>query len=85
MTLVEKEAQLGGNLLHVYTTLSGEETAPKLAALMNKVTEHANIRTFTNAKIKNVAGYVGIIAQSLPHYGGEGIKPFRMSVGVRHT
>jgi heterodisulfide reductase subunit A len=59
VTLVEKEAQLGGNLLHVHSTLSGEETAPKLAALVNKVTKHANIRTFTNAIIKDIAGYVG--------------------------
>ncbi len=59
VTLVEKEAQLGGNLRHVYRTLSGEETSPRLRSLIDRVMNHSHIRMFTGAKIKAVAGYVG--------------------------
>ncbi|MHC4713295.1 MAG: FAD-dependent oxidoreductase, partial [Planctomycetota bacterium] len=42
--LVEKEAELGGNLRHVHTTLSGEETAARLEALIEKVNSHPKIK-----------------------------------------
>jgi heterodisulfide reductase subunit A len=57
--LVEKQGELGGNLLHVHTTLSGEATGPVLATLVKRVAGHPKIKTHLNAKIKNVAGYIG--------------------------
>jgi heterodisulfide reductase subunit A2 len=59
VTLIEKQPELGGNLRHVYSTLSGESTVPKLTDLINQVRNHPKIKTFLNATIKNVAGYVG--------------------------
>lgn len=59
VALVEKSSELGGNLRHVRTTLSGNATAPRLASLIEKVGAHPKIRTFLNANIESVAGYVG--------------------------
>jgi heterodisulfide reductase subunit A len=59
VTLIEKQPELGGNLRHVYSTLSGDSTVPKLADLINQVGKHPKIKTYLNATIKNVAGYVG--------------------------
>jgi heterodisulfide reductase subunit A len=59
VTLVEKEKSLGGNLLHVHSTLSGDETAPKLASMIETIRNHPKIKTYLNAKISDVSGYVG--------------------------
>jgi heterodisulfide reductase subunit A len=64
--LVEKEAALGGNLRHVHTTLSGEETAGTLAALIARVTSHPHISIHLNAPIKAITGYVGNFKTTLP-------------------
>ncbi|MBN1757823.1 MAG: CoB--CoM heterodisulfide reductase iron-sulfur subunit A family protein [Chitinispirillaceae bacterium] len=57
--LVEKSGELGGNLLHVHTTLAGKETGTKLALLIEKVMVHDRITTHLNAAIESVDGYVG--------------------------
>jgi heterodisulfide reductase subunit A len=59
VTLVEKEAELGGNLRHVHATLSGALTAPKLAAMISEVRSDPKITTFLNTNLKSVSGYVG--------------------------
>ena len=59
VALVEKSSELGGNLRHVRTTLSGTGTAPRLASLIEQVGAHPKIQTFLNAKIADVTGYVG--------------------------
>jgi heterodisulfide reductase subunit A len=59
VTMLEKSGELGGNLLHVRSTLSGKATRPELSRLIKNVTHHSRITTHLNAKIKNVSGYVG--------------------------
>jgi heterodisulfide reductase subunit A len=59
VSLIEKQQELGGNLRHVFSMLSGESTVPKLANLIDLVGKHPKIKTYMNATIKNVAGYVG--------------------------
>ena len=59
VTLVEKQGELGGNLRHVHTTLSGEKTAPRLATMIERIRNHPKIKQYLNAKIKSVSGYVG--------------------------
>jgi len=59
VSLVEKTGELGGNLLHVHSTLSGEKTGTMLEGLVDKVKKHPNIKTHLRSNIKNVAGYVG--------------------------
>jgi heterodisulfide reductase subunit A len=59
VALIEKEAELGGHFRHVRTTLAGRKTAPWLASLIENVGSHARIKTYVNAKIARIAGYVG--------------------------
>jgi heterodisulfide reductase subunit A len=65
VAIVEKQAELGGHLRHVRTTLSGRETAPLLASLIEKACGHSKIKIYLNAKIKNLSGYVGNFATEL--------------------
>jgi len=57
--LVEKEAELGGNLRHVHTTLSGEQPGANLKSLIEKIDGNPRIRTYMNARIRDISGYVG--------------------------
>ncbi len=59
VTLLEKTSELGGNLVHVRTTLSGRPTRPELSRMIERATHHPKIKTHLNAKIKKVSGYVG--------------------------
>jgi heterodisulfide reductase subunit A2 len=59
VTLVEKEGELGGNLRHVRTTLSGEPTRAKLASLIDRISNHPKVTAYLNSKIKSISGYVG--------------------------
>ena len=69
--LVEKDDQLGGNLRHVYTTLVGEETAPTLESLIEKVTGHPRIKTYIGAAIEDITGFVGNFKSKI-RLGGRG-------------
>jgi len=57
--LVEKEKELGGNLIHVHSTLKGEDTAQLLESLREKVRTDPRIKLYMNARIKDITGYVG--------------------------
>ena len=57
--LIEKTDRLGGNLLHVKSTLDGQETAGMLAELVKKVEGHPGITVYRNARIRSITGYVG--------------------------
>ena len=57
--LLEKGAQLGGNLHDTHFTLKGEPTGEKLSELIGTVTAHERIKTHLCARIREIAGYVG--------------------------
>jgi heterodisulfide reductase subunit A-like polyferredoxin len=63
--LVEKEAELGGNLRHLKTTLDGKDVGKYLEELKARVTKHPRVQVFTNAAITDFAGYVGNYKTSL--------------------
>jgi len=69
VTIVEKKKELGGNLLHVRSTLSGQLTAPTLSDLVEKVYNHPHITTFCNTQVKSVSGYVGNFSTQLDGAG----------------
>jgi len=58
-TLVEKEAVLGGNALHLNQTWKGEPIAENVAKLVKYVRENALIQVFTGATVKDTAGFIG--------------------------
>jgi heterodisulfide reductase subunit A len=57
--LVEKEARLGGNLLHLKHTLEGNDVQALLQKTLKEVYENPRIQVFTRAEAKRISGYVG--------------------------
>ena len=76
--LVEKEAELGGNLRHIYYTLSQNGNGPnsktddpqaKLNELIQAVTNNDKIKVYTNTILKEVEGFVGNFKSTLSSNG----------------
>ena len=59
MYLVEREAELGGNLSHIYTTLSGSDPQALLKKLRKEVSSNDKITVYTKSNIKKIEGFVG--------------------------
>jgi heterodisulfide reductase subunit A len=57
--LLEKEAQLGGNLINLHYTLEGEDVQAFLKDLIGKVTSHPYIHVITNALVVDFSGSKG--------------------------
>jgi heterodisulfide reductase subunit A len=68
-TLVEKEAVLGGNALHLNYTWKGEPIAKNVEALVNEVKDNALIEVFTNTTVKDTAGFIGNFKTTLSQNG----------------
>jgi heterodisulfide reductase subunit A len=59
VSLVEKEAVLGGNARHLYYTLQGSDPQQFLAGLVEKVTGHPQIQVYTGSEVVEAGGYPG--------------------------
>ncbi|UCB46370.1 MAG: CoB--CoM heterodisulfide reductase iron-sulfur subunit A family protein [Spirochaetota bacterium] len=57
--LIEKESELGGNLLKISYLLPEEDIVLALQRLIRRIEEHPLIELFLNANIKDIKGYVG--------------------------
>jgi heterodisulfide reductase subunit A-like polyferredoxin len=57
--LVEKDAQLGGNLRHLYSTLENPDVQPFLADLIERVTATPHIKVHLSSQVAEVKGHVG--------------------------
>jgi heterodisulfide reductase subunit A len=57
--LVEREAELGGNLRHIYYTLEGNDPQELLQKTMKEVLGNPHIQVLTNAELKSLTGYIG--------------------------
>jgi heterodisulfide reductase subunit A-like polyferredoxin len=57
--LLEKEAQLGGNLKNLHYTLEGQDVQAFLKDLIGKVTNHPLIHVITNALVVDFSGSKG--------------------------
>jgi heterodisulfide reductase subunit A-like polyferredoxin len=57
--LVEREADLGGNLRHIYYTLEGNDVQSYFRQTVREVVENPRIQVFTNAEVKSINGYIG--------------------------
>jgi len=57
--LVEKEGQIGGQLLSSTNTLQGDDTGKLLKDLSEKIKKNKNITLITGAEVKQVSGFVG--------------------------
>ena len=57
--LVEREPQLGGQLLHLQRSADGRKFADFLTELKGKVSSNERIRIFTNSEVVEQSGFVG--------------------------
>ena len=57
--LVEREAELGGMLRKVYTTLDGVDVQAYLRKQVDRVSSHSRIKLLLNATVQGFSGYVG--------------------------
>ncbi len=57
--LVERDAELGGNLHHIDATLDGKDVKALLNSLIQRVMSTPQIAVFTGAEIKSIDGYLG--------------------------
>jgi heterodisulfide reductase subunit A len=86
--LVEKEAELGGNLRHIYHTIEGNDPQELLRKTIGEVRDHPRIQVFTQATLKNLNGYVGNFKSTISTNGSE--KEFEhgvviVAVGARES
>jgi heterodisulfide reductase subunit A-like polyferredoxin len=69
--LVEREAELGGNLRHIYHTMEGNDPQKLLRETMDEVTKNPRIQVFTKTELKSLNGYVGNFKSVLSSNGSE--------------
>jgi len=68
--LVEKEAELGGNLAKTDFTLDTRDIRPYCEQLRDKVQSHPLIRIFKNSTVTDVQGFVGNFHTTITHNEG---------------
>jgi heterodisulfide reductase subunit A len=69
--LVEKDAELGGNLRRLYTSLNGKDPQAYLQETITRVHSDDRIKVFTNARIAGFSGYVGNFRSQVVLRNGE--------------
>jgi heterodisulfide reductase subunit A len=67
--LVENQEQLGGNLNHIHSLLTGDDPQQKLKSTIEKVNEHPNIDVHLKSIISAVEGSVGNFKSTIQHNG----------------
>ncbi|MFI5142770.1 MAG: FAD-dependent oxidoreductase, partial [Thermoanaerobaculales bacterium] len=69
VSLVEKEAQLGGNLTRIRYLFNGDDPQAALRRLIDRVRGSASIRVFTGASVEKVEGSVGSFTTTIAYDG----------------
>lgn len=71
VNLVEKTDTLGGTALKIKQTWSGEEVAPQVAKLVDKITFNQNVTVFKEAEVVASEGFVGNFKSTVKAAGVE--------------
>jgi heterodisulfide reductase subunit A len=72
VNLVEKEAELGGNLLDIHKLFPTNKDAKDfITPVIRQVKEHDKIRTYLRVKVEAVTGFIGNYDVTLDHEGEE--------------
>ena len=72
VNLVEKEAELGGNLLGIHKLFPTNKDAKDLITpVIHQVKEHDNIKTYLGTKVKEISGFIGNYNVTLDSEGEE--------------
>ena len=87
--LVEREAELGGNLLTSYYTIDDGDTQALLAELVEEVNAAENVTIYTQTQVTEFSGSVGRFAAKLtPAEGEPAVRSYGaviVSTGGKHT
>jgi heterodisulfide reductase subunit A-like polyferredoxin len=83
--LVEKEAQLGGNLRHIYSTLDGMDVQEFLANLQEQVVSHPLIHVLTETIVTGHSGFKGNFETEILHGPSMGARKLKHGVVVLAT
>ena len=67
--IIERSAQLGGQALNLYQTVTGEDIQKKLSALIKEVQGNKKIHTHLDTTISKVEGFVGNFETTLSSNG----------------
>jgi heterodisulfide reductase subunit A len=76
--IIERSAQLGGQALNLYQTVTGEDIQKKLSALIQEVQGHKKIHVHLDTTLSKVEGFVGNFETTLSSNG----KTERLEHGV---
>ena len=71
VNLIEREAELGGNLRHVHYLLGGDDVQRELREAIRKVDSHPNIRLWTGTHIVSIEGFIGNFKTKIEENGKE--------------
>lgn len=71
VNLVEREAELGGNLRHVHSLLGGDDPQENLKETIRKIEEHPNVKVWTESKIAEIEGFIGNFKTTIEKDGKE--------------
>ncbi len=71
VTLVEREAFLGGHLRHIYTGLDGSSPQALLQETIQRLAGEPRIRVLLEAQVAEITGYVGQFHSVIESRGGE--------------
>ncbi len=69
--IIERSAQLGGQALNLYQTVTGEDIQKKLSGLIKEVQNNKNIHIHVDTALSNVDGFVGNFEATLSSNGKE--------------
>jgi heterodisulfide reductase subunit A-like polyferredoxin len=67
--LVEKDAELGGHLRHLHTTIDGLDVQHYLSDLLNRVEAEPRITVYTGAQVTDFSGHVGKFITNISQNG----------------
>ncbi|MCJ7596572.1 MAG: FAD-dependent oxidoreductase, partial [Desulfobacterales bacterium] len=73
VSLVEREASLGGQARYLFRTWKGEDIQKNLADLVKSVKSDSNIDIYLDAELKSVEGFVGNFRSTLTSDGKEAV------------
>jgi heterodisulfide reductase subunit A-like polyferredoxin len=77
VVLVEKEAELGGNLRFVHTAagqlqgVAGQDPQQILSSLVQRVYANGRIRVYLNSRVQAASGFMGNFTSTIVQAGGE--------------
>ncbi len=69
--IIERSAELGGQALNLYKTVTGEEIQKKLSGLIKEVQKNKHIHAHLNTTLSKVEGFVGNFEATLSSNGSE--------------